>query len=183
MHSDIFASVGDDRKIKIFDTIDPNFLSIESTEIHNNDIFSLDFNPFNEWLLCTGSADNSIRISDIRKLQSELIKLNYHQSKVNSVKWSPFNETVLASTGDDCKAVLWDISLSHKESIIPNNEVDNKSNINRDIIFIHAGHTMGIHDISWNMQNYLFLASVDGDNSVQVWKLNDEFYFNQNLII
>ena len=43
-------------------------------------------------------------------------------------------------------------------------------------MFVHAGHTSRISDMSWNMNERLMMASCGEDNIVQVWQMANEIY-------
>lgn len=49
---------------------------------HSNEIFSLDFSPFNEYLFLTGSADNTIGLWDLRNLENKLYSFENHKEAV-----------------------------------------------------------------------------------------------------
>ena len=53
--------------------------------VHNNEVFSIDFSPFNEYLMLSGSSDNSVGLWDFRNLSSCLHKFEGHTKSVASV--------------------------------------------------------------------------------------------------
>ena len=61
-------------------------------------------------MLATGSADNFIRLWDLRD-SSTVAKntLSSHSGWVSSVDWSPDNDNLLISGSYDCSVKLWDI--------------------------------------------------------------------------
>lgn len=46
----------------------------------------------------------------------------------------------------------------------------------KGLIFIHAGHTGEVSDISWNKNEKMVMASVAEDNSVEVYSWRSEKY-------
>lgn len=62
----MFASVGNDGALKIWDMKSPKYV-IAGIKAHNADILTCDFNKYDE-LIATGSADKTIKIWDLRKL-------------------------------------------------------------------------------------------------------------------
>ena len=49
---------------------------------HSSEIFSLDFNPFNEFIFLTGSGDNSACLWDLRNLTEPLHRFDGHKKGV-----------------------------------------------------------------------------------------------------
>ena len=45
--------------------------------------------------------------------------------------------------------------------------------------FVHCGHTMGVNDISFNLNDKGVMCSVGQDNVLQVWKEKSEFYVDE----
>lgn len=68
---------------------------------HDSDINSLAFNPYSEFLLATGSLDNTVGLWDLRNLKQKLHVFEGHSDGVYQVSWSPHNETILASSSSD----------------------------------------------------------------------------------
>ncbi len=60
-----------------------------STEAHGAEVNCLAFNPFNEYVLATGSADKTVALHDIRNLQSPLHSLQHHTEEVFQVCCAP----------------------------------------------------------------------------------------------
>lgn len=49
---------------------------------HKSEIFSLDFNPFNEFLFLTGASDNNVGLWDLRNLKESLFTFEGHKDAV-----------------------------------------------------------------------------------------------------
>jgi histone-binding protein RBBP4 len=64
----MFGSVGDDRKINLWDTRKPDAPAHFIPDAHDSDINCIAFNPFNEYVFATGSADKTVAIWDMRNL-------------------------------------------------------------------------------------------------------------------
>ncbi len=52
---------------------------------HSNEIFSLDFSPFNEHIFLTGGGDNAVNLWDLRNLSASLHRLDSHKKAVGLV--------------------------------------------------------------------------------------------------
>ena len=68
-----FASVSDDKKLKIWDMRQQQVA--QSIEAHVQEIMSVDYSPFDQNLICTGSVDHSVAVWDIRNPKQKLFSL------------------------------------------------------------------------------------------------------------
>lgn len=81
-----FASVSDDKKLKIWDM--RTKVETQSIEAHVSEIMSVDYSPFDKNLMITGSADRSVGVWDTRNMKTKLFSLRQHKDEVNQVKFS-----------------------------------------------------------------------------------------------
>ena len=171
---DVFCSVGDDKRMLLWDTRKESKKPTHQIEAHFGEILSVDFNPFKEYLLATASDDKTVAIWDTRKLQTKVCSLKQHQDQVTTVSWSPFNEAILASASQDRRVFVWDLTrLGSKQT--PEEAADGPP----ELLFIHGGHTSKVTDISWNTNEDLVMASVAEDNILQVWQIAGEIYYDE----
>ena len=104
-----FGSVGDDKKLILWDVRKPTAAAQDKeVEAHSAEVNCLSFNPFNEFIVATGSADKTVAIWDIRNLSRKLHLFDCHQEEVFQVGWSPHHETILASSGAARRLMVWD---------------------------------------------------------------------------
>jgi histone-binding protein RBBP4 len=163
---EVFCSVGDDKKMILWDIRKDNKKPTHMIEAHVQEVLSLDFNPFSEYLLATASADRTVGIWDLRNLKGKQFSFKHHQDEVSAVTWAPFNESILASASVDRRVFVWDLSRVGK-TLTPEEQLDGPP----ELLFIHGGHTSKITDLSWNPNEELILASTAEDNVVQVWQI------------
>ena len=162
---DIFATVGDDSCLRIWDqrtSMQTNFVE----NAHKSDVNCVSFNPISEFLLATGGTDRNVTCWDLRNLSRKLFDLEGHQSGVYQINWAPFNESVLASCGTDRRVHIWDLSrLGNEQS------AEDAEDGPPELLFVHGGHTAKVSDFSWNCHDQWVLASVSEDNILQVWQM------------
>ena len=71
----MIGSVGDDKKIMIWDVREknPNKAVHVVDDAHEGDVNCIAFNPINEFVLATGSADKTVALWDMRNLKSYVV--------------------------------------------------------------------------------------------------------------
>ncbi|MCJ1369846.1 Histone acetyltransferase type B subunit 2 [Loxospora ochrophaea] len=116
-HASLIGTVSDDLTLQILDLRQSTTSSSSSqaTNGHQDAINALSFNPASEYVLATGSADNSIGIWDLRNLKSKLHALIGHADSVTSLAWHPFEEAILGSSSYDRRIIFWDLSRVGEE--------------------------------------------------------------------
>jgi histone-binding protein RBBP4 len=183
-HPHVFGSVGDDKMLMLWDTRrPPQDACSHNVEAHTAEVNCLAFNPFNEFILATGSADKTVALFDIRALGTRLHTFESHTEEVFQLSWSPVQETVLASCGADRRLNIWDLANIGAEQTKEDAE-DGPP----ELMFIHGGHTSKarhhasssckrvanaraqISDFSWNTKDDWVIASVAEDNILQIWQ-------------
>lgn len=171
-HEYLFGSVGDDKQLLIWDTRRAGTDSpLHAVEAHTAEVNCLAFNPHNEWVLATGSADKTVALHDIRNLSTRLHTFMNHTEEVFQIGWNPKNETVLASCGADRRLMVWDLSRIGDEQS-PDDAEDGPP----ELLFIHGGHTSKISDFAWNPNDDWVIASVAEDNILQIWQMAENIY-------
>jgi histone-binding protein RBBP4 len=165
--ANIFGSVGDDKKLILWDTRKPMDDAINmQVEAHTAEVNCLSFNPFNEHIVATGSADKTVALWDIRNMGRHLHVFDNHKEEIFQVSWSPKHETILASSGADRRLMMWDLSKIGDEQS-PGDVEDGPP----ELLFIHGGHTAKISDFAFNPSDDWVLASVAEDNILQIWQM------------
>lgn len=89
-HAHLFGSCGDDKKLIIWDLRAQ--MPQKTTEAHTAEVNCVAFNPMEEWLLATGSADRTVVLHDIRMLHQRLHVMDAHREEVFQVSASCFVE-------------------------------------------------------------------------------------------
>jgi len=113
VHPMMFASGGDDTKVKIWST---NQSAAGTTITTKANICSVRFNPVENHQIAFGSADHHIHYYDLRNITAPLSIVRGHRKAVSYVRFINKNEMVSAST--DCSLRLWDVA----KSVLASNE-------------------------------------------------------------
>ncbi|CAJ0944761.1 unnamed protein product, partial [Mesorhabditis belari] len=170
LHDSVFGSVGDDKKLMIWDTRSNNTKTPAHTvDAHTAEVNCLSFNPYSEFILATGSADKTVALWDLRNLKLKLHSFESHKDEIFQVQWSPHNETILASSGTDRRLHVWDLSKIGEDQS-PEDAEDGPP----ELLFIHGGHTAKISDFSWNPNEPWVVCSVSEDNIMQIWQMAED---------
>lgn len=168
----MIGSVGDDRAIILWDVREnPTEPVHKIVNAHAGDINGIAFNPVNEFLFATSSADKTVALWDLRNLKTRMHTLLGHTDQVFQVEWAPFNETILGSCSADRRVNIWDLSRIGQEQSIEDAE-DGPP----ELLFVHGGHTSKVSDFCWNRNDEWTVASVSEDNILQIWNMAEEIY-------
>ncbi|KAJ7361348.1 WD40 repeat-like protein [Mycena albidolilacea] len=162
----VFASVGDDKMLMIWDTRAPTEASTK-IQAHDREILAVSFSPAAEHLLVTGSADKSVILHDMRAPAKKLHTFESHTDEVLHLSWSPHNATIFASASSDRRINIWDLSMIGVEQT-PDDQEDGPP----ELLFVHGGHTARPTDFCWapgESENWT-TTSTSEDNIVMVWQ-------------
>ncbi|CAD8195753.1 unnamed protein product [Paramecium octaurelia] len=154
-------------------------------EGHESSVNSVSISP-DGTILASGSADNSIRMWDIKTGQLKA-KLVGHENAVNQISFSP-DGTILASVSGDRTIRLWDVKTGLLKA-----QLDGHSNAVLTVCFSpdntilasgSADHSVRLWDITTRLvkarlvghsnsvcfsPDGTILASGSGDNSIRLW--------------
>ncbi|KAI9122481.1 hypothetical protein K1719_006321 [Acacia pycnantha] len=131
-HEYLFGSVGDEQYLFIWDLHSQSANKpVQSVVAHQSEaspkdnsfsfillgfteawflVNCLAFNPFNEWVVATGSTDKTVKMFDLRKINTALHTFDCHKEEVFQVGLNPKNETILASCCLGRRLMVWDLS-------------------------------------------------------------------------
>ncbi|CAE6442246.1 unnamed protein product [Rhizoctonia solani] len=191
----IFASVGDDKQLFIWDTRDPaRTKPKQRVTAHDREILAVSFCPSNENLILTGSSDKTIGIWDTRTLSHRLHSLESHRDEVLQLAWSPTSPTVLASASSDRRIHVWDLSRIGEEQS-PDDAEDGPP----ELMFIHGGHTGRPTDVCWcpgsvdaskaeggkggGELSGWEVASAAEDNVLMVWSMSANIWAGEGKVV
>ncbi|KNA18121.1 hypothetical protein SOVF_073690 [Spinacia oleracea] len=179
-----FCSVGDDSCLILWDARTGSDPAIKVEKAHNADLHCVDWNPFDENYILTGSADSTVRMFDRRNLTSDGVgspvhKFEGHKAAVLCVQWSPDNPTVFGSSAEDGVLNIWDYEKVGKKK----ERGVRTPNAPPGLFFQHAGHRDKVVDFHWNTYDSWTIVSVSDDcdssgggGTLQIWRMSDLIY-------
>ncbi|KAG2177007.1 hypothetical protein INT43_007661 [Umbelopsis isabellina] len=174
-HDSLFASVGDDKRLMIWDTRASPDKPIYNVKAHNAEVNCVEFNPASQWVLATGSGDKTAALWDLRNLDSRLHSLEGHREEILQLSWSPHHESVLATAGSDRRINVWDLARIGDDL-----STEDAEDGPPELLFVHGGHTNKISDFGWNPVQPWVLASAAEDNIVQVWQMANNIHSQES---
>lgn len=118
-----------------------------------------------------------MHIWDRRMLKDFINDLTYHKGPVNQIEWSTTCDNLFMSSSTDGKVFVWDNNKCGEEQARHDYE-DGPP----EMIFPHELHQKNcIEDIAWSPfeEDHLKAVSIDTQMSMQVWKMSEDFFFNE----
>uniref|UniRef100_A0A5B6ZR83 Putative WD-40 repeat-containing protein MSI4 n=1 Tax=Davidia involucrata TaxID=16924 RepID=A0A5B6ZR83_DAVIN len=179
-----FCSVGDDSCLILWDARVGFNPVVKVEKAHNADLHCVDWNPHDENLILTGSADHSVRMFDRRNLTSNGVgspihKFEGHKAAVLCVQWSPDKSSVFGSSAEDGLLNIWDYDQVGKKK----ERGTRAPNSPPGLFFQHVGHRDKIVDFHWNASDPWTIVSVSDDcdtsgggGTLQIWRMSDLIY-------
>jgi coronin-1B/1C/6 len=122
---------------------------------HTAAVLDTDFNPFNDYVIASGSEDTKVMIWNIpqggltENCNTPAVVLNGHGRKVGNVLFHPTAENVLATASFDLTIKLWDITTGQEKLEL-------------------LGHLDFVQSMSWNWNGNL-LATTSKDKKVRLF--------------
>ncbi|URD98274.1 Histone-binding protein RBBP4 or subunit C of CAF1 complex [Musa troglodytarum] len=178
-----FCSVGDDSCLILWDARVGTSPVVKVEKAHNADLHCVDWNPHDQNLILTGSADNSVRMFDRRNLTSggvgsPIYKFEGHKAAV--LCWSPDRASVFGSAAEDGFLNIWDHERVGKKKERAGTKTPNSP---PGLFFQHAGHRDKVVDFHWNASDPWTIVSVSDDcgstgggGTLQIWRMSDLIY-------
>eukprot|EP01012_Entosiphon_sulcatum_P011159 TRINITY_DN16698_c0_g1_i1.p1 TRINITY_DN16698_c0_g1~~TRINITY_DN16698_c0_g1_i1.p1 ORF type:complete len:382 (+),score=31.70 TRINITY_DN16698_c0_g1_i1:25-1170(+) len=167
--SNILATVADDRFLNIWDLRSDKVAYVLQWPCALNCVTSRPLCSSNQAQLLLGAADGNISWLDVRKLSTHSLLgcFTVHSGQVLCVEFAPFESTIFASSGDDCRVVLWDVELAKEAAT---------DGLPAATIFQHCAHKSKVVDIAWNpnQEENWVIASVSDNNELHVWKPDND---------
>jgi WD40 repeat protein len=98
--------------------------AIQRLKDHKSSIFSVKWSPISEYVLASGSSDQSIKLWDVRNSKSFLTIPNAHYGTITNLQFSKDGK-FLYSSGNDNKLKKWDLSDNGKDTLVLFQNIEN----------------------------------------------------------
>lgn len=148
---------------------------------HTGAVMDMDWNPFDDSMLATGSEDCNIKIWSIPEdweptdekgiakkgetLSESLIDLIGHNKKVTLLRYHPSANNTLLSTSADCTVKVWDI-----ENSTALHTCRDTTDLIHDIVWDHIGDT---YATSCKDKNVRFVDGRTGTTAMQLQRAHE----------
>ncbi|XP_027719105.1 DDB1- and CUL4-associated factor 7-like [Vombatus ursinus] len=107
---DVFASVGADGSLRLFDLRRLDRNTIVYQEPQRRPLLRLAWNKQDFNYVATLAMDSTeVAVLDLRMPRSPVARLNRHGACVNGLTWAPHSAGLICTASDDCQAFIWDI--------------------------------------------------------------------------
>ncbi|GJR34544.1 retrovirus-related pol polyprotein from transposon TNT 1-94 [Tanacetum coccineum] len=176
-----FCSVGDDSCLILWDARTGSSPVVKVEKAHDADLHCVVWNPIDQNLILTGSADNTIHLFDRRNLTTDGIGspihiFENHTAAVLCVQWSPDKSSVFGSSAEDGILNVWDHNKIGESS-------GPASKTAQGLLFRHSGNRDKVVDFQWNAHDPWTIVSVSNDDestgggrTMQIWRMIDLIY-------
>ncbi|CEP63368.1 Hat2p LALA0_S08e00826g [Lachancea lanzarotensis] len=159
---DLFGSVSEDKTLLLHDKRSDNpIATLKQSEAFN----TLAFSKHSANLFAAAGTDSLVYLYDLRKPSTPLHSISGHQDAVTSLDFASHKDGILCSAGSDRRVLVWDLFQIGAEQ-----PQEDAADGVPELLMMHAGHKSAINDFSCNTKLPWLMASVEEDNTVQIWK-------------
>ena len=91
---------------------------------HKGNVLDIAFNPFNDYLIASGSEDSTVKVWQIPEgglkddMREPAVTLNGHGRKVGQVMWHPTANNILFSSSADLTIRVWNVETGEQIHMI-----------------------------------------------------------------
>eukprot|EP00884_Botryococcus_braunii_P000435 jgi/Botrbrau1/10392/Bobra.0133s0001.1 len=141
-------------------------------EAHDAEVNCLDFNPFNEFVLATGSADkDGVHLRHAATEQAAAPAAATTQRRSSKSAGAPRTRPSWVPAGPTAASWCGTLAASATSS-----RQRTRRTVPPELLFIHGGHTSKVSDFAWNPSIDWVIASVAEDNILQIWQMSENIY-------
>ncbi|PAV81758.1 hypothetical protein WR25_17500 [Diploscapter pachys] len=109
-NKDLFASVGADGSVRLFDLRHLEHSTIIYEDAARTPLLRLSWNRNDNNYLATFAMDScEVIILDMRLPCTPVAKLSNHRASINGISWAPHSSSHICTGGDDSMALIWDV--------------------------------------------------------------------------
>ncbi|KAK6753550.1 hypothetical protein RB195_012878 [Necator americanus] len=107
---DMFASVGADGSVRLFDLRHLEHSTIIYEDPQRTPLLRLAWNRNdNNYIATFACESNEVIILDMRIPCHPVARLSNHRAPVNGISWAPHSSTHICTAADDAQALIWDV--------------------------------------------------------------------------
>jgi len=107
---EIFASVGADGSVRMFDLRHMEYSTIVFEEPNRKPLLRLAWNKSDHNYLATfARGSNEAYILDVRVPSMPIATLQNHSASISGIAWAPHSPVHICTAGDDSQALIWDL--------------------------------------------------------------------------
>ncbi|SCU80170.1 LAFA_0B07888g1_1 [Lachancea sp. 'fantastica'] len=159
---DLFGSVSEDKTLLLHDKrSDTPIATLKQSEAFN----TLAFSKHSVNLFAAAGTDSLVYLYDLRKPSTPLHSISGHQDAVTSLDFASHKDGILCSAGSDRRVLMWDLFQIGAEQ-----PQEDAADGVPELLMMHAGHRSAINDSSCNAKIPWLMASVEEENTIQIWK-------------
>lgn len=126
---------------------------------HTGSVEDIQWSPSEGTVFCSASADNTIKIWDVRGKTGPQLSVKAHDSDVNVISWNKKVSYLLASGCDDGSFKVWDLrAIRGSASPLAN----------------FRYHKQPVTSVEWAPHDESILCVSSSDNQVTIWDLSVE---------
>lgn len=165
---DIIATMCIDGRVLIFDrtkhSSNPTGKVSPQAELigHKSEGFALNWNPHEAGQLATGSGDSTVRLWDLKSIQSNNTHIKasrvftHHSAIVNDVQYHPIHKSFVGTVSDDITFQILDLRQAQND---------------RAATKVEGGHTDAINALAFNPASEFIAATASADKTIGIWDI------------
>lgn len=158
-HDSVFVAGDEAGYLRVYDTRSAAEPVVKQQIVSKSGVNSVSVHPTNSSAIAYGNSAGHVGVWDLRNMghndAAEIISiLDQHTDAITQLKWHRSRASVLASSSQDKLVRLFDVLSAESPKLL----------------FVHAGHMLGVNDFDWSHHEDWTIASVADDNSLHIWR-------------
>ncbi|KAJ3358642.1 ddb1 and cul4 associated factor 7 [Allomyces javanicus] len=170
--ADIFASVGADGSVRLFDLRALEHSTIIYEHPQSAPLLRLAWNRQDpNYLAVLAYESHTITVLDVRRPSLAVAELAGHTTCVNAAHWLPHNSGYLVSAGDDGQVLVWDVAQPTRPPAAPSSGGGTAPAPTYAPVLSHVPHPMGAEVENLAVSPVTDWVAVSCDTQVKLLRL------------